>query len=85
MCKTDMVYKNVKYFWLSLNTSLALLFFIDTRVCTISKVIGINEEEEICLPNREYICHRLEKINMFVKYILHMHIAAELKAYWFLG
>ena len=38
---------------MSFNTSWAVVFCIDTHVCTISKVIGINEEEEICLPNRE--------------------------------
>ena len=31
--------------------------------------------KEICLPNKEYIFgHRYERINMFVKYIVHMHI-----------
>ena len=26
-----------------------------THVCTVSKVIGINTENEICLPNKQYI------------------------------
>ena len=26
---------------------------IDIHVCTISKVTGINEEREVCLPNRK--------------------------------
>ena len=51
-------------------------------MCTISKVIGINKEREICLPNREYMSsHTWERINMVVKCIEHMHITAELKAY----
>ena len=55
------------------------------EMCTISKVIGINEEKEKCLPNREYLSgHRWERINMVVKCIVHMHITAELKAYWLL-
>ena len=32
---------NVKHLWLSLNTSWALVFCIDTHVCTTSKVIDI--------------------------------------------
>ena len=56
---------------------------IDTPVCTISKVTSLNEEKEICLPNRGYISgHRLQKINVVVKCIAHMHTTAELKAYW---
>ena len=42
---------NVKYLWLSLNTSCILIFCIDTHVCTVIKVIGINKEKEICLLN----------------------------------
>ena len=35
------------------------------HICIISKVIGINKEKDICLPNKEYIsCHRYEKTNM---------------------
>ena len=71
--------------WLSLNTSWPLVFCIDTHVCTISKVIGINEEKEISLPNREYISgHIRERINVVVRCIVHMHITAQLKAYWLL-
>ena len=73
---------NIKYLWLSLKTSFVLVFYIYTHVCTISKVIGINEEKVICLPNMEYKSgQRLERINMIVKCIVHMHITAELKAY----
>ena len=40
-------------------TSWALVFCIDADVCAVSKVISINEEKEMCLPTREYICgHR---------------------------
>ena len=39
---------------LSLNPSGALVFFIDTYVCTISDVTGINKEKSICLPTKEY-------------------------------
>ena len=45
----------VKYLWLSFNTSWALVFYLDTHVHTLSKFIGINEEKEIFLPNREYL------------------------------
>ena len=27
----------------------------DIHVCTVSKVIGINTENKICLPNKEYL------------------------------
>ena len=65
---------------------MAISICIDTHVCIISKVKGIDEEKEICLHNREYIsCHRLERINMVIKCIVHMHITAELKAYWLLA
>ena len=37
---------NVNYLWLPLNTSKLLVFCIDMYVCTISKVIGISEEQE---------------------------------------
>ena len=45
---------NEKYFRLSLNTSWALVFCICTYVYSF-KGIGINQEKEICLPNKEYI------------------------------
>ena len=49
------------------------------------KGIGINQEKEIYLPNKEYISsHRWEGINMVVKYTVHMNITAELKANWLL-
>ena len=35
------------------------------------------------MPNKEYISgHKWERINKVGKCILHMHITAELKAYW---
>ena len=43
--KEQMWLTNVKYLWLSLNTSWVLVFCVDTHVCTISKVIGINKEK----------------------------------------
>ena len=46
---------NIKYLWLSLNTSWPLVFCIDTHLFTISNAIGINKENEICQPNRENI------------------------------
>ena len=36
---------NVKYLWLSINTSFRLLFYIDTHVFTVSNVIGINKKK----------------------------------------
>ena len=48
-------FKNVTYLWLLLNASWALVFCMDTHVCTISKVIGINDG----------------KRNMFVKQRIH--------------
>ena len=51
------------------------------NVCTISKVIGINKEKHMWLPNNLYIsAYRWERINMVSKYLMHMHITAELKA-----
>ena len=38
-------FTSVKYLWLSLNTSWILLFCIDTCVCTITNVTGINVEK----------------------------------------
>ena len=32
-----------------------LIFCVDIHVCTISKVIDIYKEKEICLPNKEYM------------------------------
>ena len=70
---------------MSFNISQALVFCTDTHVCTISKVIGINEEKEICLPGTEYIIsHRSEIITMVVKYLVHIHVTTDLKAYWLL-
>ena len=37
---------NVKYLWLSLNISWALVFCNDKHVSTISRAFGINEERE---------------------------------------
>ena len=73
---------NAKYLWLSFNTSWVLVFVKDTHVYTISKVIGINKEKEICLRDMECIsCCRRERINMVVKCIVHMNITAELLAF----
>ena len=36
---------NVEYLWLSHKMSWTLVFCVDTHMCTISKVIGINEEK----------------------------------------
>ena len=44
---------NVKYLRLLFNTSWVFVFCIDTYVNTILKVISINKEKEICLPNKE--------------------------------
>ena len=49
-----------------------------THVWTISKVIDLNKEKEICLLNKEYM------VNMVVKCIVQMYITADLKAYWLL-
>ena len=46
---------NIDCLWLLLNTSWLLVFYVDTHWCTISKVIDVNKEKEICLPNKEYI------------------------------
>ena len=46
---------NVKYLWLSLNTSWALLFFIHTCICPISRITNVIKENEICLPEKEYV------------------------------
>ena len=43
---------NVKYLWLSPDTSWALVFCTDINMYTISKVISVNIEKEICLPNK---------------------------------
>ena len=53
--KEQILPTSIKDLWLSLNTSWTLVFYIDTHVYTISEVIVMNEEKEICLPNREYI------------------------------
>ena len=39
---------NVKYLWLSPNTSWAVVFCIDIHMYAISKVICINKEKEMC-------------------------------------
>ena len=75
-CKgTDMPYK-CKIF-VSLSTSWGSLFCIDIHVCKISKLIGINNGKSL---NMQYITgHRYEKRkNMVAKYIVHVHIIAEL-------
>ena len=37
----------------TVNTAWALVFYMYTHVCTISKDDGINKEEEKCVPNKE--------------------------------
>ena len=55
---------NVKHLRLSLKTSWALVFCIHTHVHTISKVLAY-QENELCLPNKEYISyHKWERINV---------------------
>ena len=49
------------------------------------KNIDINEEEAVCLPNKEYISgHRKERINVVVKCIVHLPITVEVNAHWLL-
>ena len=55
-CDDQLWLTNVKYFWLSLYTSWALVFCIGTHVCTISKVIGINEEKEMSAKQGIHKC-----------------------------
>ena len=45
---------SVEYFGLTFNTSWPLVFCIDMHVCTISKVVAIKKEKEICLSDKEY-------------------------------
>ena len=60
---------------ITLYISWALVFCIDTHVCTNSNVIGTNKEKEMYLPKKEYISgYRWERINMLAKWRLHMHI-----------
>ena len=44
---------------------------------TVSKVLGLNTENKICLPNKECISS-----HNGAKCIVHMHITVELKVYW---
>ena len=47
------------------------------------KFIGVNKDKETCLPDKEYVSVADKKsINMVAKCIVHMHITAELRAYW---
>ena len=62
-----MIYKG-KIFELTLNTSWALVFCIDTHVSTISKGIGINKEKGMHLPKKQYIsCLRCERTHVASK------------------
>ena len=63
---TNMASKNI---WgCQFNTSWTLVFCLYKHVCTISKGIGINKEEEICLPNKEsIIVHSCEITTMGIK------------------
>ena len=42
--KEQMWFTNVINLWLSLNTSWALVFYVDTHVCAILKVIDIHKK-----------------------------------------
>ena len=53
-CEGKMAYK-CKIFVAVTYTSWALFFCIGRHVCTLSKVIFINKEREICLPNKKYL------------------------------
>ena len=48
---------------------------IDAHMCTISKVIGINEKKEICLPNKKHMNgHRCERTDMAAKYKIYVTV-----------
>ena len=51
--KEEIWLTHATYLWLSLNTSWALVFCIDTHLCTVFKFTGTNKGKEICLPNME--------------------------------
>ena len=46
---------NVEFLWLIFNTSWTLVFCTDIYECTVLKVIGQSDENEICLPKEECI------------------------------
>ena len=49
-----MTYKCQNILGYKLNTSWALVFGLDTHVCTVSNIID-NTENKISLPNKEYL------------------------------
>ena len=52
----------------AVNTSMTLVFSIDTHLHTISKVIGIKKELKMCLQNKESLSgYRCERANMVAK------------------
>ena len=49
------------------------LLCTDTHLCIVSKVSDVNLEQEICLPNKEYIsCHWCEETDMSAKHKIFM-------------
>ena len=79
-CEVKILLTDVTYLWLVPNTSFALVFCINTHVYNL-KSYWHKKENEVCLLNKEYINgHRWERINMATKYIVHIHIAAELQS-----
>ena len=53
---------------------IGLVLCIDTHVCKISKVIGINKDKEICLANKKCVSgHRCEGTNKAVMYKICMN------------
>ena len=51
-CEEQIWLTNVRYLWLSPHTSWALTFFIDIKVCTISRGIGVNIERKYVIQMR---------------------------------
>ena len=51
-------------------------------MCIVSKNIGLNTENKICLQNKENMCSLMIKSQYGFKCIVYMHITAELKANW---
>ena len=54
-CEGKIWLTNVKYLWLPINTSWALVFCFDTHIFTIPQIICINNEKVVSLPNKEYV------------------------------
>ena len=77
--KEQIWFTNIKYLWL--NEHFTGISILHRYMCIqVSKIIGINKEREICLPNKENIGdHRLERINMvasvYITYYIYRLIA----------